>query len=109
MASPFLAEEAELSAARVRSEELRAQIEHHNYQYYVAAATEVSDAEYDALVRELADIRAAPPRAAHRRFAQPEGWVSALPTSSRRRSTRGGLSLDNAFGSEELDAWYRGF
>ena len=72
MASPFLAEEAELSAARVRSEELRAQIEHHNYQYYVAAATEVSDAEYDALVRELADIERRT-RAAHRRFANPTG------------------------------------
>ena len=39
--------EAELAEAKRRVEELRAQIEHHNYRYYVLDAPEISDAEYD--------------------------------------------------------------
>ena len=39
--------------ARRRVEELRARIAHHNYAYYVLDAPEISDAEFDALMREL--------------------------------------------------------
>src|SRR5262245_58135557 len=42
--------------ARRRAEVLRARIAHHDYRYHVLSAPEVSDAEYDALVRELAGI-----------------------------------------------------
>ena len=73
MDSAFLAEEAELWAARLRSTSCEPEIEHHDYQYYVADAPEVSDAEYDALVRELTDTRAAPPPAPHRRLADATG------------------------------------
>jgi DNA ligase (NAD+) len=43
-------------AARARVEELRRLIEHHNRLYYLLDAPEVSDAEYDALFRELQDL-----------------------------------------------------
>ena len=46
-------EERELSAAKLRVEELREHINHHNYRYHVLDDPEVSDAEYDELVREL--------------------------------------------------------
>jgi DNA ligase (NAD+) len=87
-------------------EELRARIEHHDYRYYVLAAPEVSDAEYDALVRELASLE--------RRF--PELITADSPTRrlGERPSTLFApvrhsaplLSLDNAFDSDELRAWF---
>ena len=43
-------------AARVQ--ELRAQIERHNSLYYQQAAPEISDREFDELLRELADLDA---------------------------------------------------
>jgi len=39
-------------AAR-RAAELRREIEYHNYRYYVLDSPVISDAEYDALMREL--------------------------------------------------------
>ncbi len=39
--------------ARIRADELRRQLEYHNRQYYVLDAPTISDAEYDALFREL--------------------------------------------------------
>ncbi|MBI1735098.1 MAG: hypothetical protein HYR51_07995, partial [Candidatus Rokubacteria bacterium] len=41
-----------------RITELREQIHHHDYLYYVEARPEVSDAEYDALMRELGSLEA---------------------------------------------------
>ena len=40
-------------AARIRVNELRRQLEHHNRLYYVLDAPTISDVEYDALFREL--------------------------------------------------------
>jgi len=39
--------------ARKRAEDLRRKIERHNYRYYILDDPEVSDAEYDELLREL--------------------------------------------------------
>jgi DNA ligase (NAD+) len=47
--------------AAQRIDELREQIRHHDYQYYVLARPEVADAEYDALVAELRALEAAHP------------------------------------------------
>lgn len=47
------------AAARVR--ELRAEIERHNYAYYVLDAPSIPDAEYDRLFRELQALEAAHP------------------------------------------------
>src|SRR5919204_617524 len=44
-----------------RISELREQIHHHDYLYYAEARPEISDAEYDALMRELRDLEAAFP------------------------------------------------
>src|SRR5690606_14161419 len=41
-----------------RYSKLRAEVERHNELYYVAAAPEITDVEYDALLNELRDIEA---------------------------------------------------
>jgi len=48
--------EDELATARRRVDELRAQLAHHNYRYYVLDAPQISDADYDVLLRELAAL-----------------------------------------------------
>ena len=47
------ADDVAKAEAAKRAEELRRRIEHHNYRYYVLDDPEISDAEYDDLVREL--------------------------------------------------------
>ncbi|HRR99368.1 MAG TPA: NAD-dependent DNA ligase LigA, partial [Candidatus Sumerlaeia bacterium] len=41
---------------RERIETLRAQIEHHNFLYYVKNAPEISDRKYDMLMREIQEL-----------------------------------------------------
>ena len=38
---------------RERVEELRRQLEYHNFRYYVENAPEISDFEFDTMMREL--------------------------------------------------------
>jgi DNA ligase (NAD+) len=45
-----------MTTPRERVERLRAEIEHHNRLYYEADAPEITDAEYDRLFRELAEL-----------------------------------------------------
>src|SRR2546428_14103922 len=47
--------------AAQRVTELREQIHHHDYLYYAESRPEVSDAEYDALTRELRELEASFP------------------------------------------------
>ncbi len=47
-----------LAAARKRAEELRREIERHDYLYYVRDAPKISDDAYDRLFRELKDLEA---------------------------------------------------
>ena len=44
--------------AQRRLEELYEEIEKHNYHYYVLDQPLISDAQYDALMRELLDLEA---------------------------------------------------
>ena len=55
------AEERRRSDAKRRVEELRDLIGHHNYRYHVLDDPEVSDAEYDELMRELRALEEAFP------------------------------------------------
>src|SRR5262249_34577663 len=44
-----------------RAAELRRLLNHHNYLYYVEARPEISDREFDRLLKELEDLQAAHP------------------------------------------------
>jgi DNA ligase (NAD+) len=99
------AAEAELSTAKTRAEELRAQIEHHNYRYYVLDAPEVTDAEFDRLLLELRELEGR-----HPELITPDsptqrvgGTRSALFAPAKHSARL--LSLDNVFDDEELVAW----
>ena len=98
--------EAAFADARLRADELRAQIEYHNYRYHVLDAPELSDGEYDKLVRELTAIEESfpeliTPDSPTQRVGAPPSEVFAPVRHSERL-----LSLDNAFGDEDLDAWH---
>src|SRR6516165_1661377 len=53
---PAGSDERALASARTRVEELREQINHHSYRYHVLDDPEVSDYDYDVLVRELKEL-----------------------------------------------------
>ena len=97
--------EAELSAAKLRVDELRAKLEHHNYRYYVLDAPEISDAEYDGLMRELDALeRRHPELLTPDSPTQRVGGAAATLFAPARHSSPL-LSLDNVFDDEELVAW----
>ena len=90
-------------AARV--EELRTLIEFHNRKYHEEDAPELPDAEYDALVRRLRQLES----------DYPDLVVPGSPTTTVGGAPSGlfapvehrvpMMSLDNAFGAEELESW----
>ncbi|MGE0509424.1 MAG: NAD-dependent DNA ligase LigA [Acidimicrobiia bacterium] len=90
---------------RRRTDELRAAIRYHDDRYYRLDEPEVSDAEYDELVREL--------RALEEEF--PELLVESSPSQQVSGVTSTAFtpvvhrvpmtSLDNAMDTSELDAW----
>ncbi|MEO5705912.1 MAG: NAD-dependent DNA ligase LigA [Alteraurantiacibacter sp.] len=96
---------ADLSEAAAANELMRLarQIAHHNRLYHAQDAPEVSDAEYDALVRWNAELEAAFPH-----LVRPDSpsvavghEVSASPLSKVAHEVRM-MSLDNAFADEEV-------
>ena len=88
-----------------RAGELRRLIEHHNYRYHVLDAPEISDSEFDKLFRELQSIEAAHPELATP--DSPTQSVGGPPVEGLKpyRHAIPMLSLDNAFGHEELRAF----
>ena len=88
------------AAARVH--ELRAQIERHNRLYYEHAAPEISDYEFDILLRELAELEKAHPELVSE--DSPTRRVGGKPLEEFARATHivPMQSLDNTYSPEEL-------
>lgn len=92
-------------ATSARAQELRDRIRYHNDRYYGDDDPEVSDAEYDRLVRELQALELEHPELAS------EDSPTARPGAASRSSFAPVmhlvpmLSLDNAMGPDELHAW----
>jgi DNA ligase (NAD+) len=95
------------SAAARRAEQLRRELQEHNHRYYVLDAPSISDAEYDALLRELQALEAAHPELLT--ADSPTQRVGAAPAAEfapvRHRLPM--LSLNNCFSDEELDDFDR--
>src|SRR5579875_2172490 len=93
--------------ARERIEELRETIRHHEYLYYVLDSPEISDADYDKLMRELQSLEKqhpeliTPDSPTQRVGGKPKEGFARVPHS------RPMLSLDNVTSEEELRDWDR--
>ncbi|MBY0449588.1 MAG: NAD-dependent DNA ligase LigA [Cyanobacteria bacterium] len=91
--------------AHSRAGFLRRELNRHSHLYYVLDQPEITDAQYDALYRELQDLEARYPilissdsptqRVGDRLKAE----LPSVPHQERM------MSLDNAFSTEEVNAW----
>lgn len=93
------------AADRVR--ELRTQLEHHNYRYHVLDDPDISDAEYDRLLRELIALEEQYPDLITP--DSPTQRVGATPVSGLDEVVHAKpmLSLENALSDEELISFDR--
>ncbi len=93
-------------ASSKRAKALRQQIAHHNERYYADDAPEISDADYDALVRELARLEAEYPELIDDASPTHVVGAGALSTAFTPVTHRQPMaSLDNAMDDAELAAW----
>ncbi len=91
--------------AQARAAQLRDELHHHGYRYYVLDDPEIGDDDYDALLDELRAIEAAHPELVTP--DSPTQRVGGEPVSSlpKVRHEIAMLSLANARTEEELRAW----
>lgn len=79
-------------------------MEHHRFLYHTLDSPQITDADYDALMRELAAIESVHPELADSSpLAEVGGPVSSLFRAVRHDVAM--MSLDNVFTAEELEAW----
>ena len=89
-----------------RYEDLKAQVNYHNYRYHVLDAPVISDLEYDRLLNELKKIEAdhpdwiTPDSPTQRAGAKPSEKFEKV------RHPAPILSLANAFGADDARAWF---
>ncbi len=90
------------SNVEARVAELRRLIAHHDHRYYVLDSPEISDAEYDALVRELRELEAKHPELITP--DSPTQRVGAPPAGkfAKVRHSVPMLSLANAFDEQDV-------
>ncbi len=93
------------SDAGARASELRRLIDHHNLRYHELDDPEISDADYDALVRELLAFEVGHPDLVD--LASPTLHVGRPPSIQFApvEHLQPMMSLDNAFDEAELRAW----
>ena len=87
-------------------DDLRAQIRHHDFLYHVKDSPEISDAEFDRLMRELRELEERHPNLVTP--DSPTQRVGGAPAEGFQEVThrRAMLSLGNAFDDEEVVAWH---
>ncbi len=91
--------------ARRRLQELRSQINYHNYRYYVLDDPVISDGEYDRLFRELLDIEQRFPDLVTPDSPSLRVGGPPLEQFATVRHAQPMLSLDNVFSAGELAAF----
>jgi DNA ligase (NAD+) len=91
-----------MSTAKQRIESLREQLNHHNYLYYVMARPEITDQDYDRLMRELVELEqqhpelASPESPSQRVGGEPLGAFASVRHSVRM------MSIDNTYDAASL-------
>ncbi|MBA3021361.1 NAD-dependent DNA ligase LigA [Propionicimonas sp.] len=95
----------DFAAAAHRHAELSDQIIEHRQRYYDADAPVVSDAEFDALMRELQALEAEHPSLQTPESPSQQVGGAASATFAPVTHLVPLMSLDNVFSAEELDHW----
>ncbi|HET9694447.1 MAG TPA: NAD-dependent DNA ligase LigA [Steroidobacteraceae bacterium] len=88
--------------ATKRARELRRQIDHHNYRYYVLDDPEIADAQFDAMMRELQQLETQYPA-----LADPDSPTQRVGGQASREFRAvvhavPMLSLENAFSEQDI-------
>lgn len=96
-----------MDSEKERIEYLRRELHRHNYNYYVANLPEISDTDFDMLMKELEALEA----------AHPEMYDSNSPTQRVGSDLSSGfeqvrhiypmLSLANTYSIDDVDAWFK--
>ncbi len=93
-------------AARSRAEELRKQLNLHNYRYHVLDDPLISDSEYDQMLKELRELEQQHPELATDDSPTRRVGGGISERFVRVPHPRPILSLSNAFSEDEVRAWY---
>lgn len=95
------------ASVRQRVERLRAEIDRHNYRYYVLDDPEVPDAEYDRLMKDLTELEREYPSLVVP--DSPTQRIGGAPVSAfaQVRHRMPMLSLENAFAREDVEDFDR--
>lgn len=89
-----------------RYEELKAQVNFHNYRYHVLDAPVISDLEYDRLLNELKKIEADHPDWVTQDSPTQRAGAKVSEKFEKVRHPAPILSLANAFGADDARAWF---
>jgi len=90
-------------AARI--EELRRLVSYHNYRYHTLGEPIISDAEYDALLRQLRELEAQHPELVTPDSPTQRVGGEPLPEFSKVEHPYPMTSLADAFSRDEVEAW----
>ncbi len=96
---------SDLAAARKQVAQLVSTIAQHDYQYYALDAPTISDSEYDGLYRQLVDLEKQFPQLITTDSPTQRVGGSALSAFESVAHRQAMLSLNNAFGNDELLAF----
>ncbi|MBI4231832.1 NAD-dependent DNA ligase LigA, partial [Candidatus Peregrinibacteria bacterium] len=91
--------------ARAEIEKLSQLINYHNYRYYVLDDPEISDAQYDKLIRQLMELEEANPGLVMPDSPTQRVGGSPLEEFQKIKHTMPMLSLENAYDEDEMRDW----
>ena len=97
---------ADIKAATKRAQELTQELERHNRLYYIEAQPEITDQEYDKLLRELSDLETEFPELLNENSPTQRVGGAPLEGFSEIKHPVRMLSLDNTYSEEEVIEWY---
>ncbi len=93
------------ASAAARITKLREEIRRHDRKYYVEAAAEISDRDYDRLVDELRDLEARHPGLVTPDSPTQRVGDEPVPELQSVRHRVPMMSIDNTYGIDDLAAW----